>query len=104
MAAVRFNYRGVGKSTGKYAEGLGETDDVLAVIDWIKKQYPHVSIVLAGFSFGGYVAARAASLYPVSSLATVAPGVSHFDFTKLKPISCPWLVIQGEQDEIVPPE
>lgn len=103
-ATVRFNFRGVGKSEGVYGEAIGETEDTLAVIDWLKKQWPDVELTLAGFSFGAYVAARTASFYPVAQLVSIAPSVEHADFYSLKNIVCPWLVVQGEKDEVVPPE
>lgn len=104
MATVRFNFRGVGKSAGEYDQGIGETDDALAMIKWLQTQLPQAKILLAGFSFGSYVAARAANVFPAEYLITIAPAVEHFDFTPLQNIHCPWLVVQGEQDEIVPPE
>jgi alpha/beta superfamily hydrolase len=102
LRAVRFNYRGVGKSQGEYGEGKGETDDLLTVLNWVKQVRPNDSIWLAGFSFGGYVAARGASLWPTEQLILVAPSVCHFQFDF--PIDASLLVIQGDKDEIVPPE
>lgn len=104
IPTVRFNFRGVGASQGNYAEGIGETDDVLAILHWLKTLYPYHHIWLAGFSFGSFVAARATKLWPaVTQLISVAPPVVNFDFTELPPFHCPWLVIQGAQDEVVAP-
>ena len=58
-AAMRFNFRGVGKSDGSYAEGDGELDDALAVADWLTEEIPGIPLWLAGFSFGGAIAVRA---------------------------------------------
>jgi len=104
MHTLRFNYRGVGASDGEFGEGVGETDDLLSVLAWATEQYPDLQIGLAGFSFGSYVAANAAGqMIPQPRfLITVAPAVNHQDFSALKPIPCPWLVIQGDEDEIVP--
>jgi alpha/beta superfamily hydrolase len=104
VLAVRFNFRGVGQSAGEFAHAAGELDDLLAVITWIKQQYPDHAIWLAGFSFGSFVAAKAATLYPVSACITIAPPVHHFPFADLPPITCPWILIQGEADEVVPTE
>lgn len=98
---VRFNYRGVGKSAGKYAQGIGESDDLSAVLHWAQATFPNKKIWLAGFSFGAYVATRVASQEQVSQLVTVAPPVNHFDFTAFN-IQSPWLVVQGDLDEVVP--
>ncbi len=101
---VRFNYRGVGRSEGEYAEGIGESDDLQAVIRWSKIQKPEHALILAGFSFGTYVVARVSQSVHADYLITLAPPVHHYDFDHLRKPRCPWLVIQGEQDEIVPTE
>ena len=99
--ALRFNFRGVGKSTGSFDEGMGETDDALAAINWLNEIEPDSSLLLAGFSFGSYVALRAAAVAQPAALITVAPPVRMFEFASLNPPQCPWLVIQGDEDEIV---
>jgi len=98
---ARFNYRGVGESQGVYDEGLGETEDALAIADWVKTVCPDHEISIAGFSFGTYVAAGVANQLIVKELLTVAPSVEHFDFMPFEHIHCPWLVVQGEEDEVV---
>lgn len=103
LRTLRFNFRGVGRSAGNFADGVGETDDLIAVLDWVRARRPHDGIWLAGFSFGAYVATRACGRRPVDRLITVAPAVNRHDFSSLNP-PCPWLVIQGGQDEIVPVE
>jgi len=104
VASVRFNFRGVGASAGGFAHGEGETEDVLAVIAWVRKQRPDAPVWLAGFSFGAYVALRAAASAQVDGLITVAPAVHLYDFSTLVLPKCPWLLIQGEADEVVPVE
>jgi alpha/beta superfamily hydrolase len=104
VASVRFNFRGVGASAGRFAHGEGETDDALAVLEWVRAQRSGSPIWLAGFSFGAYVALRAAVPAQVSGLITVAPAVHLYDFSKLILPHCPWLLIQGEADEVVPVE
>lgn len=102
LATLRFNYRGVGKSEGEYAQGIGETDDLLAVIDWLDDHFHGAPIWLAGFSFGAYVAMRASGQRETKQLITVAPAVNLLRFEGLKPPTCPWLLLQGTDDEIVP--
>ena len=103
VPSLRFNFRGVGGSTGVYDDGRGETEDCLAVLDWVQERRPGFDIWLAGFSFGAYVAYRSVHRHPrISRLLTVAPPVNLFDFTVLPAPSCPWTLIQGELDELVP--
>jgi len=102
IGTLRFNFRGVESSDGEYAQGVGEVDDLRAVLDWAQKQRPGHALWLAGFSFGAYVALNVAREYPLKGLIIVAPPVNFFDFTALTPPECPWLLVQGEADEIVP--
>ncbi len=104
VASVRFNFRGVGNSAGDFAHGKGETEDALAVIAWLREQRPGTPVWLAGFSFGATIALRAAARAQVSGLITVAPAVHLYDFSAFALPSCPWLLIQGEADEVVPVE
>lgn len=104
LATVRFNFRGVGASAGGFDDGIGETDDLLSVATWVQRVRPQDALWLAGFSFGSYVAARAAPQLPVRQMISVAPPVSRWDFAGLASPLCPWLIIQGEEDEIVDPE
>lgn len=107
-AALRFNFRGVGESRGTFSEGLGESEDLLAVVHWAQRRFPDRPLWLAGFSFGSFVAARGAAIQndceaPASHLLLVAPPVHHFDFGSLGEPGCEVTVIQGEDDEVVPP-
>ena len=100
--AIRFNFRGVGRSAGEYADGLGETDDAIAVMDWAQSRWPDARLWIGGFSFGGAVAIRAATQRQVDRLVTVAPAVDRVDVPTDQLPRCPWLVIQGDADEVVP--
>ncbi|MDH5729750.1 MAG: alpha/beta hydrolase [Gammaproteobacteria bacterium] len=102
VTALRFNFRGVGDSEGEYSEGVGEAEDLKAVIAYVRKTYPGHALWLAGFSFGAYVSLKVSTQTVVDRLITVAPPVNFFDFRSLTTPSCPWLVIQGNDDEIVP--
>lgn len=101
LRTVRFNFRGVGASAGDYAHGSGEQRDLRAVLNWVRERAPDDEIWLAGFSFGSYVALREAAEGGVQRLITVAPPVASFDFNVLKTPACPWLLLQGEADEVV---
>lgn len=101
VPAIRFNYRGVGASGGSYDEGNGETDDALAVIDWALARWPGAELWLGGFSFGGAVAIRAASRRDTGRLVTVAPAVHRIPVDAAHLPTCPWLLVQGDNDELV---
>lgn len=102
--AVRFNFRGVGASAGQFGHGIGEADDALAVLRWARERRPHDAVFLAGFSFGAYVALRAAAAFPLAGLLTIAPAVHLYDFAELETPRVPWFLFQGERDEVVPVE
>lgn len=104
MPVIRFNFRGIGQSEGDYANAVGELEDLYAVMDWVQQVYPKQKLWLAGFSFGSYISAKAASQREVSQLISVAPPVKNFDFKSIGSIPCPWVVVQGEEDEVVPSE
>jgi alpha/beta superfamily hydrolase len=101
MPTVRFNFRGVGASAGNYDEGNGETADAAAVAEWAAARWPQTGLVLAGFSFGAYIATRLATARAVKHLITVAPPVQRFDFSAVAKPTCPWLIVQGSEDELV---
>lgn len=103
LATVRFNFRGVGNSAGSYDEGVGETDDLVAVAEWLRRERPGDALWLAGFSFGSYVALRAAHALGVQQLIQVAPPVGRWEFSSVTLPECPWLIVQGEADEVVDP-
>ncbi len=102
VKTIRFNYRGVGQSEGRYDRGVGETEDTIAVIEWARQQDPQHEIWLGGFSFGGYIAYRAAGQCDVKQLLTLAPGVASHDVSNLPEPSMPWVVVHSQLDEIIP--
>lgn len=98
---VRFNYRGVMKSEGAFANGEGELEDLLAVVKWVRELSPRQEIWLAGFSFGGYISVKAAPLVDAKKLVTIAPPVENFPMADLAPVTCRWVLAQGEKDDVV---
>ncbi len=104
LATVRFNFRGTGKSAGEFDEGRGETLDLLAVAEWVRAQRPGDALWLAGFSFGAYVALLGARHLPVKQMISVAPPAGRWDFSAVLSPPCPWLVVQGEDDDVVDPQ
>lgn len=105
--AVRFNYRGVGASTGTYDDGNGETQDAVAAMEWVAQRWPGAQLWLGGFSFGGAVAIRAAVASPraseIARLVTVAPAIRRVSVDSNQLPQCPWLIVQGNRDELVDP-
>jgi uncharacterized protein len=108
IPTLRFNFRGVGSSDGAFDQGVGETADADAVASWGAQHWPGRTLVAAGFSFGGYVALRLAQLRDSQQreprlLITIAPAVQRFDAASTAVPRCPWLVIQGDADDVVDP-
>jgi uncharacterized protein len=103
MPCVTFNFRGVGDSEGEFGEIQGEIEDCLAVVEWVKNKWPEAQLWLAGFSFGSYIAAKTASLVRPAQLISIAPPVHLYDWDNIE-IDCPWLILHGDADEVVPAE
>ncbi|MGH8199469.1 MAG: alpha/beta hydrolase [Steroidobacteraceae bacterium] len=103
VPSIRFNFRGVGSSAGAYDEGRGETEDALAVIAYGRERWPGASLWLGGFSFGGAVAVRAAAQARPETLVTVAPGITRVAMTDVPSPACPWLIVQGDADDVIEP-
>jgi hypothetical protein len=101
IAALRFNFRGVGTSTGSYDHGVGEKDDVLAALDWLEEAHPGLPLVVGGFSFGSMVGLGAAAEDPrVVALFGLSLPVRMYDYGFLANVRKPVLVVQGENDEL----
>jgi uncharacterized protein len=98
---VRFNFRGVGSSAGHYDAGVGELEDALAACAWARAHWRCEALWLAGFSFGAAVSLEAAATASPAALVTVAPPVGRIIVAPVAPPSCPWLVVQGDRDELV---
>ena len=97
--SLRFNFRGVGASEGEFSGGDGELEDVYAVTEFAREQFGELPLILSGFSFGGYVAARAAQKLHPRHLILAAPAVGRFEMPSVLPNT---LVIHGEYDDVVP--
>ena len=99
--ALRFNFRGTEASEGVYDEGVGELDDALAALEWLRARQANGPVWLAGFSFGAAIAVRAAAATEVDGLVSVAPAVYRFASGMTTQPRCPWLIVQGDEDELV---
>jgi uncharacterized protein len=111
--ALRPNFRGVGKTAGAHDNGKGETDDMLAVLEWAKQRWPELTdepVLLAGFSFGAYVQTRVArhladAGHPAKRLILVGTAAGHVEGARqydTGAVAADTLVIHGSKDETVP--
>ena len=107
LPVARFNFRGVGLSEGTHDKGVGEEDDVLAVLDFLASEFPGVPQLLAGFSFGSWVGLRAGCGDPrVTELVGLGLPVGDLDsrsFAYLDRCNKPKLLVSGEFDRFGPP-
>jgi uncharacterized protein len=100
----RFNFRGVGASGGQFDNGRGEVDDLAAVVAEGRRRFTGAALWLGGFSFGAFVALRAAAALSPVKLVAVAPPVARFDLGSVAHPDCDWMLAQGDADDVVPPE
>lgn len=99
VPALRFNFRGVGKSDGKFGGGVGEREDVRAALDYLENRFRERPIVLAGFSFGSWVGlAVGAADTRVRALVGLGLPVASSDFRFLHEVTKPKLILQGTED------
>lgn len=111
LYALRFNFRGVGASEGAHDHGRGETADAVFLARWLLARVPGARLVLGGFSFGGWVALRAAAQLQPAALVTVAPPLGKYEAGLAAQLgldaapppqpACPWLLIHAEDDDVV---
>lgn len=101
VAALRFNFRGVGRSEGAHDDGRGEQDDVRAALDEAARRFPGLPLVAGGFSFGSTMALRAGcgdarvrALFALGFPLSMVPDTSFLDGCRP-----PRLFVQGEQDQ-----
>ncbi|MGI8787716.1 MAG: alpha/beta hydrolase [Pyrinomonadaceae bacterium] len=100
LVALRFNFRGVGNSTGAHDDGIGEKDDVKDALDFLSENYPRQPITLAGFSFGSRVGSEVAlDDERVVRIISIGTPVDKYDFSFLKNCQKPILFVHGDRDE-----
>lgn len=97
--AARPNFRGVGASEGSHDGGLGETEDMITVVEQLRERYGPLPLVLAGFSFGSFVQTRVARRLPPEGMVLVGPAVNRF---AAEPVPPGTLIVHGERDDVVP--
>ena len=102
-ATLRFNFRGVGRSSGSFDDGRGERKDVLCALEALSGRLPGAPVTLLGYSFGSRVGFEAAAADPrVTGLVGIALPVKLWPFDFLKEIRKPLLIVQGSDDAFGP--
>lgn len=103
FTVLRINFRGVGKSEGKFDNGFGELADAASALDWLQSQNNESSHVwIAGFSFGTWVSAHLMMRRPeIEAFICIAPPISKYDFSFLVPCPASGMFIHGEKDEFI---
>lgn len=106
FSVLRFNFRGVGRSQGKFDNGVGELADAATALDWLQLQNQDASTFwISGFSFGAWIALQLLMRRPeLEGFVSISPPANMYDFGFLSPCPSSGLIIQGDQDSIVPVE
>jgi len=104
FTCLRFNFRGVGRSQGRYARGEGEMFDAAAALDWLQQQNENArECWIIGFSFGAWICMQLLMRRPeITAFVAVAPPVNLYDFNFLAPCPTSGLILQGGEDTVVP--
>jgi len=104
FSVLRFNFRGVGRSQGKYDNGQGELSDAASALDWLQLQNPNAKACwIAGFSFGAWISMQLLMRRPeVSGFISLSPPANMFDFGFLAPCPTSGLIVHGTADQHVP--
>jgi len=104
FSVLRFNFRGVGRSQGRYDHGQGELSDAASALDWLQINNPNATACwISGFSFGAWIALQLLMRRPeINGFISVAPPANMFDFSFLAPCPVSGLVIHGKADTVVP--
>ncbi len=103
LPTLRFNFRGVGKSQGEFAEGMGERQDVRAALDYLQMRFPQAPACVMGFSFGAWVGLAVGATDPrVCALVGLGLPTASADLSFLRELPKPKLIIQGTQDPFGP--
>ena len=104
FSVSRINFRGVGRSDGKFDNGQGELSDAAAALDWLEKQnIDHSQCWISGFSFGSLIAMQLLMRRPeINRFIAISPQPNVYDFTFLSPCPASGLMVYGKKDELVP--
>jgi alpha/beta superfamily hydrolase len=103
FSTLRINFRGVGRSQGKYDRGEGEMNDAASAVDWLQTYNPQAGAIwIAGFSFGAWIGMQLLMRRPeFDGFVVVSPPANLYDFTFLAPCPSSGLILQGDKDDLV---
>ena len=102
FATLRFNFRGTGGSQGRHDKGIGERNDVIAAVDYLRERGAQ-RVDLAGYSFGAWVNAHlSCESASIERMVMVSPPIAFIEFTEVDSIACLELVVTGSHDDIAP--
>ncbi|MBN8827197.1 MAG: alpha/beta hydrolase [Sphingobacteriia bacterium] len=106
FSTLRINFRGVGKSSGTFDNGVGELIDAAIALDWLQLQNPSSNnFWIAGFSFGAWIAMQLLMRRPeIHGFVAVSPPANLYDFSFLSPCPSSGLVVGAEKDSVAPEE
>ena len=105
LPVLRFNFRGVGRSAGRYTGGPGERDDARAALELVRERRAGGPLFVGGFSFGSWIALQIARADArVAALVAIAPPVAIYDFGFLHGETRPILLVAGDRDPFCPAE
>ncbi|MDZ5448479.1 MULTISPECIES: alpha/beta hydrolase [Labrys] len=104
FSALRFNFRGVGRSQGSFDHGAGELSDAASALDWVQAVTPDAkSCWIAGVSFGAWIGMQLLMRRPeIEGFISVAPPANRFDFSFLAPCPSSGLIVHGDADRVAP--
>ena len=104
FSALRFNFRGVGRSQGSFDHGQGELSDAASALDWAQTISPEAkSCWIAGFSFGSWIGMQLLMRRPeIEGFISICPPANLYDFSFLAPCPSSGLIIHGDKDAVVP--
>lgn len=106
FSVLRFNFRGVGRSQGRFDSGQGEVSDAAAALDWMQNINPNASECwIAGYSFGAWIGMQLMMRRPeIDGFISIAPPAGSLDFSFLAPCPASGLIVHGDRDELIPSE
>lgn len=106
FSVLRFNFRGVGRSQGRFDSGPGELSDAASALDWMQTVNPNASgCWIGGYSFGAWIGMQLLMRRPeIDGFISVAPPAGSLDFSFLAPCPASGLMVHGSRDDVVPPE
>ena len=104
FSVLRFNTRGVGRSQGRFDNGMGELSDAAAALDWLQSMNADAkSCWIAGYSFGAWIGMQLLMRRPeIEGFISVAPPANRFDFSFLAPCPSSGLIVHGDSDRVAP--